>query len=70
MFIVKVYQNWVHLGPMPLFRALVLDGATYYFVFILAYCLEMVATTNDQVGGLHFTVPSKPLLTGNSFTIL
>lgn len=69
MIIIKAYQSWVQLGPMPLFRTLVLDGATYYIVFILAFCLEIVANSNNLVGPLHFTVSSEPLLIGYSFIL-
>ena len=69
MIIIKVCQSWVHLGPMPLLRAFVLDGATYYLVFIIAFSLEMFANTNDVVCRLYFTVSNSPSLIGYSFII-
>jgi len=59
----------VHVGPMPLFRALVVDGATYYLIFILAFALEIVANSSDVVGRPHFIVSNSPLLIGYSFII-
>ena len=38
---------------MPLFRALVLDGVIYYFVFIVAFSLEIIAKTSSEVGLLQ-----------------
>jgi len=55
MIIFKAYQSWVHLGPMPIFRALVLDGATYYLIFILAYTLQLIGRMSNVVCMLHFT---------------
>ena len=69
MIIIKAYRSWVQIGPMPLFRTLVLDGATYYVVFILAFCLEIVANTSNLVGKPHFSVSRKLLLIEYSFII-
>jgi hypothetical protein len=69
MIIYKAYRSWVHLGPMPIFRALVLDGATYYFIFILAFCLEIVANMSNVVCRIHLAVFNPPLLIGYSFII-
>ena len=69
MIIIQVYRSWVHLGPMPLLRAFVLDGATYYLVFIIAFSLEMFANTNDVVCRLYLTVSNSPSLIGYSFII-
>jgi hypothetical protein len=57
MIVLKVRQSWAHVGTLPLFRALILDGATYYFVIALTFSLNIVATMNSEVGGLHFVVP-------------
>ena len=69
MIIIKVSRSWVHLGPMPLFRALVLDGATYYLVFIIAFSLDMFANTNDTVCRLYLTVSNRHSLVEYSFII-
>jgi len=47
MIISKVYRSWKHVGPMPIVQALVMDGATYYVIFILTFSLEIVANTSD-----------------------
>ena len=62
MIISKVYRSWKHVGPMPLFRALIVDGAIYYIIFILAFGLEIVANTSNVVGRFHFTVSNRPSL--------
>ena len=62
MIVGKVYGSWKHVGPMPLFRALIMDGATYYVIFILAFCLEIVANTSSVVSTSHFTVSNRPSL--------
>jgi len=49
MIIFKVQRSWRHVGPLPLFRALVVDGATYYLIFILAFVLELIANASDVV---------------------
>jgi len=53
MIVLKVRKNWNHVGTMPLFRALVLDGAIYYCVFTLAFSLEFIASMNSDVGVFH-----------------
>jgi len=53
MIVLKVRKNWSHVGTMPLFRALVLDGAIYYCVWILAFSFEIIASTKSEVGVLH-----------------
>ena len=53
MIILKIGSNWKHVGTMPLFRALVLDGVIYYFVFIVAFSLEIIAKTSSEVGLLQ-----------------
>ena len=69
MIIIKVSRSWVHLGPMPLFRAFVLDGAIYYLVFIIAFSLDMVANTNDVVCRFYLTVSNRHSLVEYSFII-
>ena len=69
MIIIKAYRSWVQIGPMPLFRTLVLDGATYYVIFILAFCLEIVANSSNLVGTLYLSASSKPLLIEYSFIL-
>jgi len=54
MIILKVRQTWKHLGSMPLFRALVLDGTTYYCVFVLAFSLDSAASAGTEVGVTYF----------------
>jgi hypothetical protein len=66
MIIIKAYRSWVHVGPMPLLRALVLDGAIYYLVFVISFAMELVANTSNVVGRLHFTVSDRSLLIGYS----
>jgi len=58
MVVLKIRQSWANVGTMPLFRALILDGATYYFVLALTSSLNIVATMNSEVGALHSVVPS------------
>ena len=53
MIILKIRKTWVHVGDTPLAWALVVDGATYYIVFVLAFGLELVANSNSEVGSLH-----------------
>ena len=69
MIIIKVYQSWVHVGPMPLFRALVLDGATYYLLFIIIFSLAMVANANDVVCRFYPTVSNTHSVIEYSFII-
>ena len=47
---------------MPLFRALVVDGATYYLIFIIAFGVQIVANTSNEVGRLHFIESNRHLL--------
>ena len=54
MIVLKVGRTWKHVGAMPLFRALVLDGVLYYFIFIIALSLEIIAKRSSEVGKLHF----------------
>jgi len=53
MIVLKVRNSWGHVGGMPLFRALVVDGTIYYCVFIVAFILDMIASTNNEVDMLH-----------------
>ena len=53
MVILRVRKSWSYTCGMPLFRALVLDGVIYYTVFILAFSLDIIASTNSEVGVLH-----------------
>lgn len=53
MTILKVRNSWKHVGTMPLLRALILDGAIYYCVFIFAYGLNLFASAMNEVGVLH-----------------
>ena len=69
MIIIKVSRSWVHVGPMPLFQALVLDGATFYLVFIIAFSLAMVANANDVVCRFYLTVSNTHSLIEYSFII-
>ena len=69
MIIINVYQSWVHVGTMPLFRALVLDGATYYLLFIIIFSLDMAANTNDVVCRLYLTVSNTHSVIEYSFII-
>lgn len=52
MIILKLRKSWTHVGTTPLFRALLLDSATYYFAFVLTFGLEFVAHTSSEVSGL------------------
>jgi hypothetical protein len=45
---------------MPLFRALVVDGATYYLIFIIAFGLQIVANTSNEVGRFRFIESNRP----------
>jgi hypothetical protein len=51
MIVLKVRQSWTHVGTVPLFRALILGGITYYIVLALAFGFNIVATMNSEVGG-------------------
>ena len=62
MIVIRVYRVSKYVGSMPLFRTLVLDGATYYVIFMLAFSLEIIANTSSVVGRLYFVVPNRPLL--------
>jgi hypothetical protein len=62
MIVIRVYRVWKHVGSIPLFRTLVLDGATYYVIFMLAFALEIIANTSNVVSRLYFTVSNRPLL--------
>jgi hypothetical protein len=53
MTILKMRKSWNDVCGMPLLRALVLDGAIYYCVFILAFGLDVIAITKSEVGVLH-----------------
>jgi len=68
MIVLKVRKNWNHVRTMPLLRALVLDGAIYYCVFVLAFALEIIASMNSDVCFIS-VVSNRPLLVGNSFII-
>ena len=54
MIVLKAGRNCKHVGTMPLFRALVLDGVTYYLIFIIAISVEILAKTSSEVGMLMF----------------
>ena len=56
MIVLKVRQSGSHVGALPLFRALILHGAAYYLVLVLTFSLNIVATMNSKVGGLHSIV--------------
>jgi len=49
MVIFKVRKSWRNVGAMPLLRALVVDGAVYYCVFVFAFSLEIVANLSEEV---------------------
>jgi hypothetical protein len=53
MIFLKVRTSWAHVGGMPLLRALVLDGAIYYCIFIFVFSLDVVAITKSEVGVLR-----------------
>jgi hypothetical protein len=53
MIILKIRKSWDYVGGMPLLRALVLDGAIYYCVFVVAFGLNIIASTNSEVGVLQ-----------------
>jgi hypothetical protein len=55
MMVLKVRKSWNHVGAMPLLRALVLDGAIYYCVFLFAFLVEVLASTSREVGMLHLS---------------
>ena len=55
MIVLKVRQSWSHVGTLPLFRALILDGAAYYLVLALTFSLNIVATMNSEVGW-HYSI--------------
>jgi len=54
MIILKVRRTWKHVSSMPLFRALILDGAIYYCVFVVAFSLDSVASASIEVGVTYF----------------
>lgn len=70
MIVLKVYQSWAHVGTLPLFRALILDGATYYFVLALTCGLNIFATMSSEVGTLRFVVPSALHLQSSNIALL
>ena len=51
MIILKVGKIWIHVGATPLLRALIMDGAAYYFAFCVAFGLDLVANMSNEVGG-------------------
>jgi len=53
MVVLKIRKGWTHIGTTPLLRALLLGSAVYYFVFVLAFGLELAAHTSSKVGRLH-----------------
>lgn len=53
MIVLKMRNSWSYVRTMPLIRALLLDGAIYYFAFVLAFGLEVVANIISEVGDLH-----------------
>ena len=53
MIALKIRKNWVHVGDTPLARSLIVDGTAYYVVFALAFGLEVLATSNSEVGSLR-----------------
>lgn len=53
MIVLKMRNSWSYVRTMPLIRALLLDGAIYYFAFVLAFGLEVVANVISEVGDLH-----------------
>jgi len=53
MIVLKIRKTWVHVGNTPLARALVVGGAAYYFVFVLAFGLELVANSSREVSSSH-----------------
>ena len=59
----KVYKSWTLVGTMPLFRALIVDGAIYYFVLAFTFGLDVVANMNSEVSELHPIVSNRALLT-------
>lgn len=53
MITLKIRKTWAHVGDTPLAWALVVDGATYYIFFVLAFSLELVANSNSEVSSLR-----------------
>jgi len=53
MILLKMRKSWNHVRGMPILRALVGDGAIYYFVFIFTFGLGVIASTNSEVGLFH-----------------
>jgi hypothetical protein len=69
MTFVSVFKSWARVSAMPLFRALVVDGAIFYFVLALTFGLDIVAYMNDEVGGFRPIVFTAALLMRCSFII-
>jgi len=69
MIVLKIRKSWIHVGNTPLARALLVGGAAYYFLFVLAFGLELVANSSSEVGSLHLSMSSQALLMGYSFII-
>lgn len=49
MIVLKVLKSWNYVGALPLFQALVLDGAMYYLVIVLTFSLNIVSIMNSEV---------------------
>ena len=52
MIVLKVHKSQKHVGSMPLFQALFVDGAIYYSVFVLTFIIDVIASTSTEVGVL------------------
>jgi len=49
MIYLKVRKSWTHVGPSPLLRALLLDGAAYYVALSLALSLEIASSMHSEI---------------------
>lgn len=63
----NVCKSWRHVGAMPLYQTLLVDGAIFYFVLILTFGLDIFANVNNNVGVFRLIVSTASLLMGYSF---
>jgi len=61
MTFLNVWKSWTRVGALPLFQALLVDGATVYVVLILTFGLDIFASTNSKVGVFRPIVLTAPL---------
>ena len=64
MIALKIRKTWFHVGDTPLAWSLIVDGAAYYIVFVLAFGLEGLATSNSEVGSLRLCNAQQTLTRG------